>query len=619
MELTLNEALQKGIEAHKAGKVQEADRYYTAILKAQPKHPGANHNKGVLAVGSGKFEEALPFFETALDMASSIEQYWRSYIDTLIKLDRLYDAKAVFKQAKKKGIDSEGFNKIGLKLDQSAHIDKDKTNQEIADTAIELRELGKHDEAIDFLKNRMDQFPEDPKLLAIMSHCFILNDNLDDAINYLEKAKTLNPKIPSVGWNEARLLLKQKKVDEALDVAQRTNNLFQDDIEGMGVLGSCLRANRNFDEGLKYLNKAIEQNPNYAEALINRALINLDQDDKASALEDLEKVFYLKPHITQIWDLMINLTVKNNNYAKAVSLLLEMIEFDPTHEKNYLLVTLYNQEIDDTTLAIENFEKILELRPNDAIIHMNLGLAFRRQNQSSKATKHFKKAILLKPDFAEAYNNMGITLSDQGKLQDAIEAYEKAISVKPDFALYHYNMGNALKGQGRLEEAVEAYKKAISIKPDYAEACYNMGITLNDQGSLEEAIEAYKKAISIKPEYAEAHNTMGITFQNQGRLEKTVEAFQKAVAIKPDFAEAYNNMGITLNDQGKPEEAIEAYKAAVSIKPDFAEAHENLSYAFLNIGRLREGLDEYEWRWEKVTTQSTKRNFSNHFGLGKTV
>ena len=50
-----------------------------------------------------------------------------------------------------------------------------------------------------------------------------------------------------------------------------------------------------------------------------------------------------------------------------------MIEFDPTHEKNYLLVTLYNQEIDDTTLAIENFEKILELRPNDAIIHMNLG------------------------------------------------------------------------------------------------------------------------------------------------------------------------------------------------------------------------------------------------------
>ena len=39
MELTLDQALHKGIEAHKAGKVQDADRYYTAILKANPKYP----------------------------------------------------------------------------------------------------------------------------------------------------------------------------------------------------------------------------------------------------------------------------------------------------------------------------------------------------------------------------------------------------------------------------------------------------------------------------------------------------------------------------------------------------------------------------------------------------
>ena len=100
MELTLDQALQKGIEAHKAGKVQEADRYYTAILKANPKHPDANHNMGVLAVGVGKVEEALPFFKTALETNSSIAQFWLSYIDALIKLDRMADAKAVFDQAK---------------------------------------------------------------------------------------------------------------------------------------------------------------------------------------------------------------------------------------------------------------------------------------------------------------------------------------------------------------------------------------------------------------------------------------------------------------------------------------------------------------------------------------
>ena len=111
MELTLDQALQKGVEAHRAGKAQEADRYYTAIMKAQPKHPDANHNMGVLAVGVGKVETALPFFKTAIEANPKIEQFWLSYIDALIKLDRMAEAKEVFDQAKSKGTNGEGFER----------------------------------------------------------------------------------------------------------------------------------------------------------------------------------------------------------------------------------------------------------------------------------------------------------------------------------------------------------------------------------------------------------------------------------------------------------------------------------------------------------------------------
>ena len=100
MELTLDQALQKGVEAQKAGQVQEADRLYTSILKAQPKHPDANHNLGLLAVGIGKIQEALPFLKTALEVNPSIAQFWLSYIDALMKLDRIEDAQAVLDQAK---------------------------------------------------------------------------------------------------------------------------------------------------------------------------------------------------------------------------------------------------------------------------------------------------------------------------------------------------------------------------------------------------------------------------------------------------------------------------------------------------------------------------------------
>ena len=128
MELTLDQALQKGIEAHKATQVQEADCYYTAILKANPKHSDANHNMGVLAVGVGKVEAALPFFKTALETNPSTTQFWLSYIDALIKLDRVSDAKAVFDQAESISLKGEGFDQIEERLGSS--ISKDSNPHE---------------------------------------------------------------------------------------------------------------------------------------------------------------------------------------------------------------------------------------------------------------------------------------------------------------------------------------------------------------------------------------------------------------------------------------------------------------------------------------------------------
>ena len=85
MELTLDQALQQGVAAHKEGRLQEAERLYRAILQAQPTHPDANHNLGVLAVAVGKHLDAVPLFKLALEANPKIEQFWLSYIDALIE------------------------------------------------------------------------------------------------------------------------------------------------------------------------------------------------------------------------------------------------------------------------------------------------------------------------------------------------------------------------------------------------------------------------------------------------------------------------------------------------------------------------------------------------------
>ena len=112
MQLTIEQA----VEAHKAGKLEEAEAIYRAILKEQPKHPDANHNLGVLAISVNKIAAALPLLRTALEANPNQGQYWLSYIDALIKDNQPETARVVLEQGKKMGLSGEQVDALSQRL-----------------------------------------------------------------------------------------------------------------------------------------------------------------------------------------------------------------------------------------------------------------------------------------------------------------------------------------------------------------------------------------------------------------------------------------------------------------------------------------------------------------------
>ena len=122
------------------------------------------------------------------------------------------------------------------RLSKMVTIAKGQTTKKILERAVDLRDTGKYIEAINILTPGISQFPTDPNLRAGLSHCYILNNNINEAYRHLNEAKEIDPTIAQVGWNEARLLLKDKKPHKALTIGKKTNKAFPDDIEGMTVL-----------------------------------------------------------------------------------------------------------------------------------------------------------------------------------------------------------------------------------------------------------------------------------------------------------------------------------------------------------------------------------------------
>ena len=557
MELTIDQALQKGVGAHKAGQVQEADRIYTAILKAQPKHPDANHNMGVLAVGVGKVQEALPFLKVALETNPSTAQFWLSYIDALIKLEKLTDAKAMLDQAKSKGAEGEGFNKLEKRLNVPTKIPTEPivVSQEIESDQPNILDTLKLDQAIGLAKKMAKEgsLAEAKSIYQDVLVKFPKNKRACGGIKALsggaigKVAKVQEPPQDQVQllinlYSQGQLLQALKQVEVLLQQFPSSSFLYN-------ICGAVYKGLGQLDASIEAYTKALAIKADYAVVYSNMGNALQEKGKLEEAIEAYNKALALEPNFADTW--------------------------------NDLGITLH--EKDKLEEAIEAYSQALAIKPDYAESWNNMGNSLKSQGKLDEAIEAYKKAIDIKPDYADAWNNMGITLHEQGELEKALETYNKALAIKPNHAEVYFNMGNALQMSGKLEQAIEAYTKAITIRPEYADAYNNMGNALKEQGKREEAIKAYKKAIDVNPDHVASYYNMGAALQEQGKLEEAIEAFKNALSIKPNFADVYNNMGHALKEQGKQEEAIEAFKNALSIEPDYAEAWYNMGVVLKGV------------------------------------
>ena len=129
-------------------------------------------------------------------------------------------------------------------------------------------------------------------------------------------------------------------------------------------------------------------------------------------------------------------------------------------------------------------------------------LSLKDQGKPDEAVACFRRALELKPDYAEAHYNLGNALKDQGKLDEAVACYRRALELKPDFAEAHNNLGIVLSDQGKPDEAIACYRRALELKPDYAGAHSNLGNILKDQGKPDEAAACFRRALELKPDCA---------------------------------------------------------------------------------------------------------------------
>ena len=110
-------ALESAIASHEAGDLIVAGEKYLEILKADPSHPDANHNFGLLTVKLGEPAMGVQFLRTAIETNPTIAQYWVSIINTLLEIKDVENAKIALEKALEVGHGGEVFEQLSSNIE----------------------------------------------------------------------------------------------------------------------------------------------------------------------------------------------------------------------------------------------------------------------------------------------------------------------------------------------------------------------------------------------------------------------------------------------------------------------------------------------------------------------
>lgn len=200
-------------------------------------------------------------------------------------------------------------------------------------------------------------------------------------------------------------------------------------------------------------------------------------------------------------------------------------------------------------LAIQEFQKIIQLEPTSVDDHLLLGQLFTMKHDMADAKTQFEEARRLNPGSEDVVLNLARLYSDQGNLSQVLQVLRSVPaeerSPKIDIAL-----GAAYDQAKERKKAIQAYQTALDAQPDNLQAQRALAEDLLNENRVVAALKLFEGITSKDPEDVRSYLRLAELERTTGHLNKASSALQHAKSLEPDSAEVEYNEAMIAEAQG---------------------------------------------------------------------
>lgn len=167
--------------------------------------------------------------------------------------------------------------------------------------------------------------------------------------------------------------------------------------------------------------------------------------------------------------------------------------------------------------AIAEYKKVLELSPNLADVHFELGLAYVNTGQLDDAISEYEKALEIDPGYLRAVYELTLAYYDKGMTDEGIafcRSYLKDSGKKK--GNLHSILGVLYIKKGDTDSAIGEFKKQIEARHHPEMGYLNLGMALVKKEDYDGAIEAFQKSLELNNHNPRTHYQLGNAYLKKG-------------------------------------------------------------------------------------------------------
>jgi tetratricopeptide (TPR) repeat protein len=223
-----------------------------------------------------------------------------------------------------------------------------------------------------------------------------------------------------------------------------------------------------------FFRRALQDDPTSAEAVYGLGSIYLQQQKTKEARESFERALKLQASypgtIPNAWNNLGILSAREGDAAVAIDFFQRALQIDPAHL--IALVNLGNayRQQKEWTEAKKALQRAFEVVPDDPEVNYSLGMVCAQLEESDRAEEYLKRAVSLRPVYPEALNNLGVLYLRTKKPEEAVHSFEECIRVAPEYDQSYLNLARVYAIQGQREKARDVLLELLKQHPDHGQA-----------------------------------------------------------------------------------------------------------------------------------------------------